>query len=119
MKLFLGENISASTYEAVNGWQDAVNEPDELNGLWIRYLEHFTRARYFYTRIGYLGHGPKCLQKGDLVCVLQNCRVSVILRKVGGYYQHVSTCLVLGLMDGEAAQLLKQGEATMQRFDIH
>lgn len=45
-------------------------------------------------------------------------RVPVLLRKVDGFYHFVSTCFVLGLLDGEAAVMLKRGKA-LQDFNIH
>jgi hypothetical protein len=35
---------------------------------------------------------------------------------VGEYYHHVSVCFVFGLMGGEGAQLLENGEASMRQF---
>jgi hypothetical protein len=85
----------------------------------IRTSEHTVMARHFYTRKSYLGFGPRWVQEGDLVCVLQGCRLPVLLRKVDDYYHFISTCFVLGLMNGEAAEMLNRGEIVMQQFAIH
>jgi Heterokaryon incompatibility protein (HET) len=117
-KIFLGENISPRTLELVREAEIQDNHRPYQAALVTRFPCHFGNARHFYTRKGSLGYGPKGLQKGDLVCVLPGCRVPVILRKAGDFYHHVSTGLVLGLMDGEAAQMLEKGELVMQQFDI-
>jgi len=82
-------------------------------------LKHGQEARQFYTKKGWLGYGPKVLEDGDLICVFPNYRLPITLRKVGDYYQLIGTCFVLGLMDGEAAQMLKRAEVFIQKFDIH
>jgi Heterokaryon incompatibility protein (HET) len=117
LKIFLGENVTSSTLE-IAGSDRMDNSFIFKRPLLISFERHIRSSRHFYTKEGYLGYGPECLQKGDLVCVLPNCDLPLIFRKVGDYYHHVSTCLVLGLMDGEAAQLLKEGKASMQQFNI-
>jgi hypothetical protein len=104
-KLFLGDNVTSSTLDILGIGQGThcVYEPSKQSDLARRFGEHYPVARHFYTRIGHLGHGPQGVQQNDLICVLPNCRVTVILRKVGDYYYFVSTCFVLGLMDGETA----------------
>jgi hypothetical protein len=82
-------------------------------------LKHGQEARHFYTKKGWLGYGPKVLEDGDLICVFPSYRLPTALRKVGDYYQLIGTCFVLGLMDGEAAQMLNRAEVFMQKFDIH
>jgi hypothetical protein len=94
-------------------------EPSKQSELTRRFAEHYPTARHFYTRKGHLGYGPIEIQQEDLICVLPNCRVPVILRKIDNYYIFVSTCFVLGLMDGEAAEMMNRGEATIQNFNIH
>ncbi|KAF4625433.1 hypothetical protein G7Y89_g12733 [Cudoniella acicularis] len=73
----------------------------------------------FQTSEGYLGMAPPKCQAGDLVCVLSDCSIPVLLRKVDSHYIHVGACFVLGLMDGEAVQLVRSGKAKMEEFDIH
>ena len=42
----------------------------------------------------------------------------MIMCSDGEVYQLVSTGLVLGIMDGEVAQMVGKGELSMQQFDI-
>jgi hypothetical protein len=37
---------------------------------------------------------------------------------VDDYYYFISLCFVLGIMDGEAAEMVDRGELFMQKFDI-
>ena len=81
----------------------------------VRYKDAF---RFIETSVGYLGLAPNGAAIGDVLCVLKGCDTPVVLRKVNEHYVHVGTCFVLGLMDGEAAELLKTGRAKVQRFEI-
>ncbi len=118
-KLFLGENAKFENFYTKVAYAAQMVDPVEQEALGRRLFMHFRAARHFYTQKGYLSYGPKWIQEGDLVCVVQGCRVPVLLRKVDDYYHFVSTCFVLGMMDGEAAQMLDRGEAFIQQFDIH
>jgi hypothetical protein len=77
------------------------------------------RRRLFHTPDGYLGLGPPELLPGDLVCVLCGCSIPLLLRRVDSHYTLVGHCFVLGLMDGEAAQRVKEARAEIQCFEIH
>jgi hypothetical protein len=124
LKLFFDENAIENFLNS-NGAEDMEKEdvfPELPKSLYYdltaHCIRHFQHSRHFYTKKGYLGFGPKWVQEGDLVCVLQNCRVPVLLRKVDDHYEFISTCFVLGLMDGEAAEMVSRGEISMQTFEI-
>jgi hypothetical protein len=57
--------------------------------------------------------------KGDLVCVLRESSVTVVLRRLDSYYLHFGPCFILGLMDGEAKDLIGSGTSQIQEFEIH
>jgi len=73
----------------------------------------------FQTLEGYLGMAPPKCEVGDLVCVFSDCSIPVLLRREGNHYVHVGPCYVLGLMDGEAAQLVRNGKTRIEEFNIH
>ncbi|KAJ2975688.1 hypothetical protein NQ176_g5384 [Zarea fungicola] len=75
--------------------------------------------RFFTTGDGYLGLCPKYSEPGDVVCVLAGNGLPIVLRKNGTHYLHVGTCFILGFMDGEAAELVRNGNLKMERFEIH
>jgi hypothetical protein len=84
-----------------------------------RLIRYCGLSRCFYAARGHLGFGAKGLQEGDLICVLPGSQVPLLLWKSSpSCYRLVSTCLVLGLMDGEAAERLGRGDATMRAFEI-
>lgn len=116
-KNFLGENLPSvelKNFPLVKNAEDLI----PINILFkTRIPQHLRSSRHLYTRKGYLGY-DKGVRKGDLVRVLQGCRVPVVLRRVGEYYHHIGICSVFGLMDGEAAVLLEKGEVSMQQFNI-
>jgi hypothetical protein len=82
----------------------------------IRYEDAF---RFIETSSGYLGLAPGGASIGDTICVLKGCETPVVLRKVDEHYVHVGTCFVLGLMEGESAEMLETGRTKIQRFEIH
>lgn len=58
--------------------------------------------KLFYTSDEYKGFAREGIREGDLVCVSQDSKVPVVLRKIeDNYYELVSVCFVLGMMDGE------------------
>ncbi|RSL80466.1 hypothetical protein CEP51_006571 [Fusarium floridanum] len=71
----------------------------------------------FATNNGYIGT-VIAAQAGDLVVVLAGCKAPVLLRRKGSHYEHVGPCLVMGLMEGEAKQMLDRGEAKIETFEI-
>ncbi|KAI1383584.1 HET-domain-containing protein [Hypoxylon trugodes] len=78
----------------------------------------------FKTDRGHLGIGPPNLQPGDLVCAVGRCTLPVILRKQESpgvdklQFEHMGTCYVQGLSDGEPAGMVKRGEVNTEAFDI-
>lgn len=124
IKLFFDEDAADKTLDS--DFLEAMEKEHEVpkprpfsqHSQVIRFSRHFMDARHFYTQKRYLGYGPNWIQEGDIVCVLQDCRVPVLLRKVDNYYIFISTCFVLGIMDGEVGQMVNKGEISMQTFDI-
>ncbi|PVH88128.1 HET-domain-containing protein [Cadophora sp. DSE1049] len=77
------------------------------------------RWRFFETERGYFGLCPINSVEGDRVCVLSGSGIPVVLRRGDSdFFQHVGTCLVPGLMDGEAAALLQKGECHLEAMSL-
>ncbi|KAH7330516.1 heterokaryon incompatibility protein-domain-containing protein [Rhexocercosporidium sp. MPI-PUGE-AT-0058] len=79
------------------------------------------QAKHSIFRISkdYLGIAPQGCVENDRVCILQGSKYPVVLRKEGDQYVLIGTCIVPGLMDGEAIGLAKSGRGdNMQRFAI-
>ena len=53
-----------------------------------------------------------------LVYIIQDCRVPLLVRRANNYYHFISTWFILGIMDGETAQMVKSGEIVRQKFEI-
>lgn len=68
---------------------------------------------------GYFGVGPLGIQPGDMVVVLWGCDVPLVVRKVEDCYVLVGSCFVLGFMDGEARQMVKEGKRRLRTFNLH
>lgn len=87
---------------------------------WDIMLERIREAtELFETEEGYFGMGPKGCTVQDEVCLLKGCASPLLLRPgPGGRYSVVGPCFVLGLMDGEASTLLRDGHCETQIFEL-
>ncbi|KAK6954802.1 hypothetical protein Daesc_004771 [Daldinia eschscholtzii] len=72
----------------------------------------------FQTDKGELGIGPPNLQAGDIVCALDKCTFSSLLRKHGSSFQHVGICKVAGLSSMNPADMIEKGEMQVETFEI-
>lgn len=72
----------------------------------------------FQTANHYPGILPEGVLPGDPVCVLIGSNLPVILRKVGERYIHVGPCFILGLMDGELMEDLRNGTRELVKLEI-
>ncbi|KAL2694857.1 hypothetical protein Neosp_001445 [[Neocosmospora] mangrovei] len=72
----------------------------------------------FLTRNNYMGFSSSA-GVGDKVVVLGGCDAPVLLRPKDGHYEHISACVVVDLMDGEAREMIDRGEAKLETFEIH
>ncbi|KAI6082888.1 HET-domain-containing protein [Hypoxylon rubiginosum] len=80
----------------------------------------------FLTDRGQLGLGPRYMQQGDLVCAVDRLTLPILLREVespgldgSSHLEHIGTCYVSGLSDGEPAEMIRNGELQIQTFEIH
>jgi hypothetical protein len=62
---------------------------------------------FFFTSGNYIGLGPNCAEKGDVLCIVLGCPVPILIRPDVDDYRLVGPCYVYGLMDGEAVRDLK------------
>ena len=111
---------------------DMINTPEDFLLLWldisqqsysrwsvyVRIDQALEHHRFFHTAGGYLGLGPPAALPGDLVCVLSGCTMPLVLRRVSAGYVLVGQCHVLGLMDGEGAQPVRDGRAKIMEFEV-
>lgn len=84
---------------------------------------HLTRSmeerhHLFHTSSGYIGCSRDGVQAGDVIGVIQGCPSPVLLRRKGTRYVHLGTCLVLGLMNGEAATRVASGSLEIAEIEI-
>lgn len=115
IKIFGGENVRL----VIAGHEHTKITEPEGAALMAQFGAHFADCRHFYSMMGHLGCGPDGLQKGDRICVVPNCRVPLIFRRVGPkHYKFVSTCFVLGLMDGEAGGMVARGETFLEELQV-
>jgi len=76
------------------------------------------------TKKGYMGWAPDNVygepenqtRIGDLIAVIFGCSTPIVFRPNGGTFQVVGEAYVQGLMDGEALDLLAEGEVKQTRF---
>ena len=73
----------------------------------------------FCTPKGYIGLAPEIAEEGDIVCVIFGCKFPIVLRPQGDHYLLLGACYVLGIMQGEAIEMMRNGELEKQVFEIH
>jgi hypothetical protein len=73
---------------------------------------------FFYTENGYLGFSTCDIESDDIICVLFGGKKLIVLRRLGSSYLFVGSCWILGFMNGEALDMLSQGQIGSQVFDI-
>ncbi|KAL8404434.1 hypothetical protein RB594_009328 [Gaeumannomyces avenae] len=92
--------------------------PNELRSKLLVELEKNQAGCVFETSQGYFGTGPPDARLGDELCILQGFERLVLLRPRGDQHIFVGTCFVLGLMLGEAKQLVDSGHAMHRTFEL-
>jgi hypothetical protein len=107
--------LFGSESPAVSGLQDLGRDGD--SSAWVDNTNNVTWARrVFCTQKGYYGLGPTFAEAGDIVCVLFGGRTPYCVRQVGDRYILIGECYVHGLMNGEAMDLMGQGELEPKKF---
>jgi hypothetical protein len=86
----------------------------------INFIKIHLSWRFIETTSGYLGISPAGTEPGYIICVLKECDVPVVLRKVPeeDCYNLIGTTFIVGLMDGEAAEIIKRGAIEPQWFEL-
>lgn len=76
--------------------------------------------RLLMTQNGYIGVGPRAMNEGDDIAILQGASVPYVLRRCGSAYQFVGECFVEGLMGSEAMgeQTFKDPDPPLQDFSL-
>ena len=82
----------------------------------LYFQSRLPKRRFFETGVGYLGLCSPKVIPGDLIYITRGCESPVILTKVDDYFVHFETCLVVGLIEGEAATLVKSGEKKVENL---
>ncbi|KAF2679838.1 HET-domain-containing protein [Lentithecium fluviatile CBS 122367] len=111
------EPLDATNFLPRNVFRDKKERENATHHQWRAY-EQSIGLRIAETRDGYLGLFPPHIAEDDVLCLLKGCSVPVVLRKIGSQYQHVGTCYVSGLVDGEVAELVRNGRARIETIEI-
>jgi hypothetical protein len=104
----------------------------DINSIRLVYKSTLGRRAAFVSGTGYVGLVPEYAQVGDVVCVLFGSKVPVVLRKNADHYGFVGDWLVTllswsaltvisyaaGIMDGEYAELVDQGQTRVEQFEL-
>ncbi len=62
------------------------------------------------TKARYIGLGPKDMQKGDSLALLEGGRVPYVLRRKGEWFELVGDCYIHGVMHGEIFDSTRCGQ---------
>ncbi len=102
------------------------NSP-ELYHEWMESQNHLRKTlhsygisgrRFFDSPKGYIGLTDSHSRHTDLIVVLFGASVPMTLRKVRAYYKLIREAYVHGFIDGEAIQLMKDGELEVHTIEI-
>jgi hypothetical protein len=69
--------------------------------------EGLAKGRIFYIEKGYVGQAVQSIAEGDIITIIQGCKIPLILRKRGLHFVIVGPCYMPGIMDGEAVVEMK------------
>ncbi|KAM6536286.1 hypothetical protein FALCPG4_002295 [Fusarium falciforme] len=125
-EIFGGVKLEELNETDVTNWQDAgaalqwawENHRAEIESIHLQAVHPLTFGVKFLTKDNYMGVASSA-EVGDKVVVLGSCDFPVLLRPKDGHYEHISVCFVVGLMDGEANDMVDRGEAKLETFEIH
>jgi hypothetical protein len=115
---------NANTIPQIGKWIDAITAmKSEAKSVSAHFLVTYIQQRMrryalVGTKNGYIGLSVSACQ-GDVVATVSGCNLPVILRKANSHFQLVGCCFILGLMDGEAMERVKTGEAKEEILQVH
>ncbi|KAI1469677.1 heterokaryon incompatibility protein-domain-containing protein [Daldinia caldariorum] len=85
----------------------------------VRMALRISRRALFRTRKGHLGLGPPNLRPGDIICALDRCPFSSLLRKSKSHLEHVGPCYVAGSSSIDLTTMVEKGELKIEMFEIY
>ena len=89
---------------------------------WFEFTASFQQAtanrRFFITREGHMGLGPRNIEPGDVVCIPLGAQVPFVLRAVNDGYVLLGECYCHGIMEGEALRQADGREAVLRDLVI-
>ena len=94
---------------ARNSWEDSLVEIAASN---------VGNSRLFTTHKGLVGLGPLSSRPEDQVCVLVGCSVPLILRPHENSFKVIGACYTHGLMEGEAFEMLGDGNVKLETIEL-
>ncbi|KAK7957861.1 HET-domain-containing protein [Apiospora saccharicola] len=100
-------------------------DPGELEWHYQEYLirsnetSEQSSSTFFVTKDNRIGKGPRNLEQGDYVAVIYGCRIPLVLRPSGQYFQLIGPCYMHGAMFGEIIdQLSGDGTSHLKESEI-
>ncbi|KAI1085372.1 heterokaryon incompatibility protein-domain-containing protein [Whalleya microplaca] len=93
-----------------------------LIGAFFQSVRDCHRHAIFQTGNGSVGIGPYGTLSGDRICVLDRCKIPMMLRNVNGCWIFVGTCWVDGVDKLAGSQLyenIAKGELKVEEFLLH
>lgn len=85
---------------------------------WASKRGFFDGQKFICTKNGYIGLAGADVQQGDVVCIVAHLNQPAILRPEDDHYLFVGCCFILGLMNGEVVDMVKQGQAKIEVIEI-
>ncbi|KAK5126892.1 hypothetical protein LTR85_008250 [Meristemomyces frigidus] len=98
------QEIPPSLHDIAGGRMDVDEDTRRAARYSYSSFQGCNQRRFFKTKAGTLGVGPRTLQEGDNLSVLRGCRWPCLLRPSGEEYELVGCCYARGIMFGEAVK---------------
>ncbi|KAL5316373.1 hypothetical protein ACEPPN_015418 [Leptodophora sp. 'Broadleaf-Isolate-01'] len=99
-------------------FEDFTGKENEAN-LEMRCIQIGHRRKIFISERGYCGLVSDSAKISDALCVFLGCDVPVLIRGLEkNQYSFIGEAYVQGLMDGEAMEALKQGDAELIDIEL-
>jgi hypothetical protein len=97
-------NLPVGLYVSISGVKAAFGDEYQHDPIvkFTKKLETTLYRKLFRTTKGYIGIGPRSLQKGDGVALFKGGMVPLVMRSLGDKWELVGDCYVHGIMHGEA-----------------
>lgn len=97
---------------------DQFNRPGSTEDEQLRAIVALQGRRFCVSTDGYFGIVPKEVKEHDWICILSGNPTPFVLREIENGYTLIGDCYVQGLMDGEATEMVEEGQRKFETISL-